>query len=99
MTEAEPSILGPVGVTPSARADRARPIPAREVRDRPVARRSDAPTVHVAGFWRRFAAAAIDAGIIVPVSALLIWIATAIAGIGLPVGKPSQPDFWLDLVL
>ncbi len=97
MPEAEPSILGSVGAPPSVRAD---PGPReRSARERPAARRGDAPTVFVAGFWRRAAAAAIDAAIIVPISALLAWIASAIAGIRLPPGKTSQPDFWLDLVL
>ena len=97
MPDGEPAILGPVGAGPAAPAAPAeRPAPARA---RTVSRRADAPTVHVAGFWRRFAAAAIDAGIVLPVGALLAWIATAVAGIHLPPGKTSQPDFWLDLVL
>lgn len=53
----------------------------------------------VAGFWRRFGGAAIDAGIILPVAMLLTWVASSIAGIHLPPGKTRDLDFWLDLML
>ncbi len=100
MSDGDPAFLGPV------LAASERPAPVRErsaepVRERPttVGARSAPATVRVAGFWRRFAAAAIDVGVIVPVSLVLTWIASAIAGIHLPPGKHTDLDFWLDLML
>lgn len=95
MSDAEPAFLGPLGLATSE-------VTPAVARERPVSvpRSRPAPsTVIVAGFWRRLGAAAIDAGIIGPVSLLLTWIASAIASIHLPPGRQRGLDFWLDLVL
>jgi uncharacterized RDD family membrane protein YckC len=91
MPEAEPVILG------SEPTSEPRPIAPIE-RPRPRARPVPA-TVAVVGFWRRSAAAMIDLAIIVPVAALLVAIASAIAGIHLPPSRVRGFDFWLDLLL
>jgi len=93
MSDAEPAILGPVGLAASE-------LPSAPVRERPTTRPRPAPsTVTVAGFWRRLGAAALDGGVIIPVALLLTWVASAIAGIHLPPGKHRDLDFWLDLML
>ena len=95
MVEREPALLGdrpgspPGEPGPSIREPKA---PAR-----PASR--DAPTVHVAGFWRRFAAGWIDLAIILPVGLIFAWIASALADVHLPPSRIRGPDFWLDLVL
>jgi uncharacterized RDD family membrane protein YckC len=61
--------------------------------------RLTAPTFHVAGFWRRAAAGALDAMIILPVAAVMCWLAGALAGISLPASRHHGVDFWLDLIL
>ncbi len=66
---------------------------------RPATRRDAGPSVHVVGFWRRLAAAAIDLGVVVPVAALLTWITSAIAGVHIPRSNMHGADFWLDLFL
>jgi uncharacterized RDD family membrane protein YckC len=81
----EPTLSAPL---PQARAERASPRP-----------RTGAPTVTVAGFWRRVGGAVIDAGIILPVAMILTWLASSLAGIHLPPGKTRDLDFWLDLAL
>lgn len=74
-------------------------------RDRPAsalarrAARPDAPTFHVAGFWRRLGAAGIDLAIVVPVSLALAWVAGQLAGVHLPPSRHRGVDFWLDLLL
>jgi len=65
---------------------------------RPAARR-DASTVYVVGFWRRLAAAAIDFAIIIPISAVLTWICSKVAGVHLPPTRMHGPDFWVDLLI
>jgi len=98
MAEREPILLGDrrdgAGAEAAARAPSA---PTREPKARAPAR--DAPTVHVAGFWRRFAAGWIDLAIILPVGLLLAWIASALTDVHLPPSRIRGPDFWLDLVL
>jgi uncharacterized RDD family membrane protein YckC len=66
--------------------------------------RRDAPTiaqVHVVGFWKRFAAAAIDLVIIGPASLLVTVIVSAISGVRLPPSNLGlfDLDMWIDLVL
>lgn len=100
MSDAEPAFLGPLGLAASEPPPAAPPRSSERSRERPATRpRPAASTVTVAGFWRRFGAAAIDGGVIVPVSLLLTGIASAIAGIHLPPGKHRDLDFWLDLML
>jgi uncharacterized RDD family membrane protein YckC len=93
MTEREPAILGGGEATLPAALAVERP---ERPRSRP---RSGAETVTVVGFWRRLGAALIDLAIILPVAALLIAIASAIAGIHLPPSRNRGLDFWLDLML
>ena len=61
--------------------------------------RSRAPSFSVGGFWRRVAAALIDAGIVLPVGLLLSWIAGHLAGVELPATRHRGLDFWLDMLL
>ena len=63
--------------------------------------RREAQTVHVVGFWKRVAAAAIDFAIVIPAALLVTLVVTRIAGVHLP---PSNIhlfdiDLWIDLVL
>lgn len=104
MSDGEPAFLGPTaGLASEPAAPERAPVRPRSEpgADRAPTRsgRSAATTVTVAGFWRRLAAAAIDGAVIVPVSLILTWLASAIAGIHLPPGKSRDPDFWLDLAL
>ena len=103
MVDREPALLGadPASDAPVPARAPSEPKPEkREVNElRPAARRDAGKTVHVVGFWRRAAAAAIDLAIVVPVAALLIWIASAIAGVHIPRANMHGPDFWLDLFL
>jgi uncharacterized RDD family membrane protein YckC len=95
---AEPALLrdqaeGPTGSGTSV----AEPAPAPPVRPS----RRDAPTVHVVGFWKRFAAAAVDLAIVIPASLLITLIASKVAGVHLPPSnlKLLDVDMWIDLVL
>ena len=101
MVEPEPAILGgdveaPDGEARSPRPPIATPVAAPVARPRP---RPEARNVTVVGFWRRLGAAMIDVAIIVPVSAILIVLASAVAGIHLPPSRTRDLDFWLDLLL
>jgi uncharacterized RDD family membrane protein YckC len=89
MSEGEPAILGPRG---DAGAAVAHAVP------RPARARPSAPTVQVAGMWRRAAAGFLDVLVLLPVIALLVWIATWLTGARIPSGRTSL-DFWLDLLL
>lgn len=62
-------------------------------------RKTAAPSFYVSGFWRRTAAALIDAAAITPVALLLTWLASSIAGVHLPASRHRSIDFWLDLLL
>ncbi len=91
----EPSLLGKSSAPAKPRAPASAPAP-----ERPARRgRSAAPVFSVAGFWRRVAGAAIDAGIVLPVGLLLAWLAGTIGGVELPATRHRGLDFWLDLVL
>ncbi len=78
---------GPEG--PEGREGRA-PVPTRT-----------APTVHVAGFWKRAIASLIDLGVIIPSALLVTWIVSKIAGVHLPPSNLRLRDIdgWIDLVL
>ncbi|MBK9036356.1 MAG: RDD family protein [Myxococcales bacterium] len=94
MPEREPAMLGGDSAVTSIAADVA-PAPERpRPRPRPAVR-----SVTVVGFWRRLGAGLIDLAIVVPVAALLIALASAIAGIHLPPSRVRGLDFWLDLLL
>jgi len=77
-------------IAPAPRAPRA---------SSPAPDRRAAPVVHVAGFWRRVAAGGIDLAVVLPVAALITWIAAAISGVHIPRVNMHGPDFWLDLLL
>ena len=68
---------------------------------RSVQRKREASSVHVVGFWKRAAAAAIDFAVVVPAALIVTLVASKLAGIHLP---PSNlhlldVDLWIDLVL
>jgi uncharacterized RDD family membrane protein YckC len=58
------------------------------------------PTVHVVGFWKRAAAAAIDLAGVVPLAMLVVLVVGKLAHVTLPqrVGL-FDVDMWIDLVL
>src|SRR5262245_56893198 len=56
-------------------------------------------TVTVAGFWRRFAQAFVDACIVLPLALLLSWVTGKISGLVLPPARSAGLDYWLDLAL
>lgn len=70
-------------------------------REPAVPRRREAPTVVVVGFWRRLAAAAIDAVVIAPAALLITVLASKITGVHLPPSnlRIIDIDLWIDLVL
>jgi uncharacterized RDD family membrane protein YckC len=95
MSETEPALLrdpaegpGPVRPPPDVVLEPPRPI-VRQV-----------PVVHVIGFWKRAAAAAIDLVAVLPLAMLVVLVAGKIAGVSLPhrVGL-LDIDMWIDLVL
>src|SRR5262249_46600487 len=93
MDEREPSFLGarqgePFVLPQPPAAARIAPIP-----------RSEAPTVYVAGFWRRILAGLIDAAIVLPIALAVVWLASRLAGLTLPSPRKSAVDYWLDLAL
>ncbi|HUJ63564.1 MAG TPA: RDD family protein [Kofleriaceae bacterium] len=100
MSEREPAVLRdaePVQPSPPS------PRPARPVAAPPPPRtaRRDAPSVIVAGFWRRAAAAVIDLAIVVPVALVVTLIVSKLAGVHLPPKNLGllDIDLWIDLVL
>ena len=78
-----------------ARDDRPRPDPT------PARSRREAAAVHVVGFWRRLAAAAIDLAIVIPAALLVTVIASRITGVRPPPSnlRLVDIDLWIDLVL
>jgi uncharacterized RDD family membrane protein YckC len=109
MSEREPAVLRdePAGETggkvsnPAAPAAAAAPArPAQPVLQRPTNRR-EAPSVYVVGFWKRFAAAAIDFFVILPVAAFITFLVSKIANVHLPAKniKLLDIDMWIDLAL
>jgi uncharacterized RDD family membrane protein YckC len=94
MSETEPSMLRDPGEWPGL------PRPPDVVLEppRPLAR--PAPVVHVVGFWKRAAAAAVDLAVVIPFAMLVVFVAGKIAGVSLPhrVGV-LDIDMWIDLVL
>jgi uncharacterized RDD family membrane protein YckC len=103
MPEREPAVLrdeAAASAAPAAAAVSPAPKPSTPVLQRPTSRR-EAPSVYVVGFWKRFAAAAIDFFVILPVAMLITWIASKVAGVHLPAKniKLLDIDMWIDLVL
>src|SRR5689334_4574448 len=98
MNEREPSILKGDGAG-------AAPVPARAPASvRPASRgpreaAAEGPVVLVAGFWRRLAAAIVDAIVIIPVAWVVTLLAGRLAGMRLPEARRTGVDYWLDLAL
>ena len=104
MSDREPVLLGLDGSVEGPFAPRSQaPVTAPMPPPGPAvqAPRGQALTVYVHGFWRRAIAAAIDLAIVLPIAALLGWIASAVSGVGLPAMKIGlfDIDLWIDLVL
>jgi len=109
MAEREPAMLGDTPRPSTAELDEAEttirprdsipPPVTPPLEPKPARRGGSAPVVHVAGFWRRFAAGWVDVAIILPVGLILSWVARSLAGVHLPASRIHGPDFWLDLIL
>ncbi len=98
MSEREPALLGDEAEGPRT-ASAPEVVRAVEPPARPS--RREAPSVHVVGFWKRFAAAIVDLAIVVPSALLLTLIISKVAGVHLPPSnlKLIDVDMWIDLVL
>jgi uncharacterized RDD family membrane protein YckC len=105
MSDREPALLrDPTGVPAASAADPTTPTaaPAREViSPPPVARRREATSVHVVGFWRRLVAASVDFAVVAPAALLITVLASRITGVHLPPSnlRVIDIDLWIDLVL
>jgi uncharacterized RDD family membrane protein YckC len=97
MSEREPAVLRDVAPV------RPPPMPQQASRERTpmLATKRDAPVVHVVGFWKRAAAAAIDLAIVLPAAILVTWIVSKVAGVHLPPKtlRVTDVDLWIDLAL
>jgi uncharacterized RDD family membrane protein YckC len=84
----------PAEPTPPVEAPRLAPAVAPRVR-------REAPTVYVIGFWKRAAAAFVDALVIVPAALVITLLAGKLAGVSPPPSnlKLFDVDMWIDLVL
>jgi uncharacterized RDD family membrane protein YckC len=108
MSDREPAVLRdePAGGTAAGAATATTPPaagpakPSQQVLQRPTNKR-EAASVYVVGFWKRFAAAAIDFSVILPVAMLITFIVSKIANVHLPAKniKLLDIDMWIDLVL
>lgn len=98
MSEREPALLGDEAEGPRTASA---PEPARAIEPPARASRREAPSVHVVGFWKRFAAAVVDLAIVIPAALLLTLIISKVAGVHLPPSnlKLLDVDMWIDLVL
>jgi len=102
MAEREPALLRDQaeGSTGSGTPPVGTEAPAAQ---RPAVRpsRREAPAVHVVGFWKRLAAAAIDLAIVIPAALIVTLIASKVGGVHLPPSnlKVLDLDMWIDLVL
>lgn len=97
MSEREPALLGDEAEGPRTASA---PEPVRAI-DPPRPARREAPTVHVVGFWKRFAAAVVDLAIVIPSALVLTFLVSKVAGVHLPPSnlKLLDVDMWIDLVL
>jgi uncharacterized RDD family membrane protein YckC len=104
MEEREPSILR----LPDERAgldDAVRPAtvlgppPPPQATTRRPAVRDEAPTVYVAGFWRRAVGGLVDTVVVLPLALAAVWLASKLTGLTLPPLRRGAVDYWLDLVL
>jgi uncharacterized RDD family membrane protein YckC len=112
MSEREPAVLRDEPSGGASAADKTDKSPAPSgMASGPTARpalspptrpsRRDAASVWVVGFWKRFAAALIDAALIVPAALLITLIVSKVADVHLPARnmKLLDVDMWIDLVL
>lgn len=105
MPEREPAVLRdePVATPGELSGDKTDKSPAPHGALQPPVRpgRRDAAAVWVVGFWKRLAAALVDAAIILPAALILTLIVGKIAGIHLPARnmRVLDVDMWIDLVL
>lgn len=111
MSEREPAVLRdePSGAMAADKTDKS-PAPTG-MSSGPTARpalspptrpsRRDAASVWVVGFWKRFAAAMIDAALIIPAALIITMIVSKVADVHLPARnmKVLDVDMWIDLVL
>ncbi|HEX3481445.1 MAG TPA: RDD family protein, partial [Kofleriaceae bacterium] len=84
--------------TPPFAPSVAYPLPAPA--PQPAPRRREATSVHVAGFWSRLIAAAIDLAIVIPAAVVVALLAGWATGLRLPTNLHIlDVDLWIDLVL
>ncbi|HEX2685268.1 MAG TPA: RDD family protein [Kofleriaceae bacterium] len=113
MSEREPALLGDPSRSdrPPSRAEhglesaqgqtpRALTPPPVRAPSTPPPRREPA-AVHVVGFWRRLAAAAIDLALVIPAALIITLIAIRVTGVQMPPDnlRVIDIDQWIDLVL
>jgi len=86
---------------PSAAAAASDTVPTMPPLQRATVPRREAPSVWVVGFWKRFAAAAVDLALIIPAALLITFIVSRVGGIHLPARnvRVLDVDMWIDLVL
>jgi uncharacterized RDD family membrane protein YckC len=109
MADREPAVLRPPtassggtdSTTPSTAASEPPALSRQTSATATRPSKREAAQVFVIGFWKRFAAAAIDLAIVAPAALIITLIASKLAGIHLP---PSNlhlfdVDLWIDLVL
>jgi uncharacterized RDD family membrane protein YckC len=94
MTDGDPALLREPGAAPAEPPPLTRP-------SAPRVQKREAASVYVVGFWKRWAAAAIDFAIVIPASLIVTLIASKLAGIHLPPSNVhlTDIDLWIDLVL
>jgi uncharacterized RDD family membrane protein YckC len=75
--------------------------PLTKIEAPPRTSKREAASVFVVGFWKRFAAAAIDLAIVIPLSLIVTLIVSKIGGVHLPPSNMGllDVDMWIDLVL
>ena len=98
MSETEPALLRGDNVGPAVRVETATDVTSDQFLR--GATRRDPEVVHVAGFWKRFVAAAIDLAIVIPVALLITFLVGKIAGVHMA-HRPGffDIDLWIDLLL
>lgn len=98
MSETEPALLRGDNVTPVVRPETTTDVTSDQFLR--GATRRDPEMVHVAGFWKRFLAAAVDLAIIIPVALLITFLVGTIAGVKMA-HRPGffDIDLWIDLLL
>jgi uncharacterized RDD family membrane protein YckC len=98
MTDGDPALLREPGAPPPGAAEQVSVLTRPST---PRVQKREVASVYVVGFWKRWAAAAIDFAIVVPAALIITLLVSKIAGVHLP---PSNVhlldiDLWIDLVL